>query len=98
MDDIWREEKLSPYNHTPDFAHFATHFTDSMPTCSVGGYLSDVLFNTQYAGHVYKIAVAVDNLGNVVWICDLMPVTPADVMIGINTVLREYMGHSLILK
>ena len=45
------------------------------------GDLSYVLFNTKYAGHVYKITVAVDNLGNIVWIYDLMPGTSADVMI-----------------
>ena len=49
--------------------------------CSVGGDLSDVRFNPKYAGHIYKITVAADNLGNTVWICDLMPGTSADVMI-----------------
>ena len=46
-----------------------------------GMWLSDVLFNPKYAGHIYKVTVAVDNLGNIVWICDLMPGTSADVMI-----------------
>ena len=36
---------------------------------------------TPGVGHVYKVTVAVDNLGNIVWICDLMPGTSADVMI-----------------
>ena len=81
VDEIWWEERLSPYNHNPHFPYFVTHFTDSMPICSVGGELSDVLFNPKYAGHVYKVTVAVDNLGNIVWICDLMPGTSADVMI-----------------
>ena len=52
-----------------------------MPTCSAGGKLSNVLFNPKYVGHVYKIIVAVDNLGNIVWICDLMSGTSGDVMI-----------------
>ena len=43
--------------------------------------LSDVLFNPKYAGHVCKISMAVDNLGNIVCICDLLPGTSADVMI-----------------
>ena len=73
VDEIWWEERLSVYNHHPHFPYFVTHFTDSMPICSVGGDLSDVRFNPKYAGHVYKITVAVDNLGNIVWICDLMP-------------------------
>ena len=46
-----------------------------------GGDLSDVLFNPKYTGHVYKITVALDNLGNIVWIYDLMPGTSADAMI-----------------
>ena len=52
-----------------------------MPICAVGGTLLDVLFNPKYASHVYKMTVAVDNLGNIVCICDLMPGTTADLMI-----------------
>ena len=81
VDEIWWEERLSLYNHNPHFPYFVTHFTDSMPICSLGGDLLDVLFNPKYASHVYNITVAVDNLGNIVWICDLMPGTSADVMI-----------------
>ena len=69
------------WKHNPHVPYFVTHFTNNMPICSVGGKLSDVLFNPKYAGHVYKITVAVDNLGNIVWICDLMLGTSADVMI-----------------
>ena len=58
VDEIWWEERLSPYNHNPHFPYFVTPFTDSMPICSVGGDLSDVLFNPKYAGHVYKVTVA----------------------------------------
>ena len=43
--------------------------------------MCDVLLNPKYTGHVYKVTVAVDNLGNVVWICDLMPGKSADVTI-----------------
>ena len=82
VDKIWWDERLSPYNHNPHSPSFVTHFTDSTPICSVGGDLSDVLFNPKYAGHVYKTTVGVDNLGNIVWICDLMLGTSADVMIG----------------
>ena len=78
---VWWEERPSHYNHNPHFPYFVTHFTDSMPTCSVGGDLSHVLFNPKYVGHIYEIIVAVDNLGNIVWICDFMPGTSADVMI-----------------
>ena len=43
--------------------------------------ICDVLLNPKYTGHVYKVTVAVDNLGNIVWVCDLMPGKSADVTI-----------------
>ena len=52
-----------------------------MPICTVGGTLSDVSFSPKYASHVEKVTVGVDNLRNIVWICDLMPGTTADVII-----------------
>ena len=51
----------------------STHYTDSMPICTVDDTISDVLLNPKYASHVYKVTVAVDNLENIMWICDLMP-------------------------
>ena len=63
VDEICWDERLSPYSHNPHFLHFITHFTNNMPICSVGGELSDVLFNPKYAGHVYKTTMALDNLG-----------------------------------
>ena len=40
------------------------------------------LWNPNYAPHVFKVtvAVAVDMLGNIVWICPLAPGTSADVL------------------
>ena len=35
----------------------------------------------KYASHVYKVTVAVDMLGNIVWICPLAPGTSAHVLI-----------------
>ena len=52
-----------------------------MPISSIGRALSDILFNPKYAGCVWKITVAVDNLGNIVWICPVLPGTSADVKI-----------------
>ena len=68
----------SPPPHSP---YFVTHFTDAMPISSIGGALSDILFNPKYAGCVWKITVAVDHLGNIVWICLVLPGTSADVKI-----------------
>ena len=65
----------------PHFPYLVTHFTDAMPISSIGGALSDILFNPKYAGCVRKITVAVDHLGNIVWICPVLPGTSADVKI-----------------
>ena len=65
----------------PHFPYLVTHFTDAMPISSIGGALSDILFNPKYAGCVWKIAVAVDHLGNILWICPVLPGTSADVKI-----------------
>ena len=65
----------------PHFPYFVTHFNDAMPISCIGGALSDILFNPKYAGCVWKITVAVDHLGNIVWICLVLPGTSADVKI-----------------
>ena len=52
-----------------------------MPMSSIGGIWSVELWNPKYTSHVYKVAVAVDMLGNIVWICPLAPGTSADVLI-----------------
>uniref|UniRef100_A0A7S4FW01 Uncharacterized protein n=1 Tax=Eutreptiella gymnastica TaxID=73025 RepID=A0A7S4FW01_9EUGL len=58
-----------------------THFTDSMPIISIGGMWFVDLWNPKYAAHIFKVTVAVDMLGNIVWICPLAPGTSADVLI-----------------
>ena len=66
-------ERLSEWNHVPHFPYFLTHYVDSMPIASIGGILCDVLLTPKYAGCVYKFTVAIDSLGNIVWICPLAP-------------------------
>ena len=68
-------ERLSGWNHVPHFPYFVTHYVDSMPIASIGGILCDALLNPKYAGCVYKVTVAVDSLGNIVWICGAVWVT-----------------------
>ena len=68
-------DRLNPFNHFPHFAFFMTHFTDSMPISSIGGIRSADLWNPKYPSHVYKVTVAVDMLGNIIWICPLAPGT-----------------------
>ena len=66
-------ERLSEWNHVPHFLYFVTHYVDSMPIAWKRGILCDVLFNLKYAGCIYKVTVAIDTLGNIVWICPLAP-------------------------
>ena len=41
---------------------------------SIGYGINGVdLWNPKYASHVFKVTVAVDILGNIVWICPLAP-------------------------
>ena len=58
-----------------------THFTDSMPIISIGGMWFVDLWNPKYAAHIFKVTVAVDMLGNMIWTCPLAPGTSADVLI-----------------
>ena len=85
-------------NHTPHFPYFVTHYVDSMPIGSIGGALSDVLFNPKCARHIWKVAVTIDSLGNIVWICPLAPGTSADVLIGIMKVHNGPRGISKIMN
>ena len=81
VSEIRWSQRLDEFNHSPHFPFLVTHFTDAMPIASIGGALSDVLFNPKYAGNIYKVTVAVDFLGNIVWICPLSPGTTPDVLI-----------------
>ena len=81
VQEIRWADRLNPFNHCPHFPFFMTHFTDSMPISSIGGIWSAYLWNPKYASHVYKVTVAVDMLGNIIWICPLAPGTSADVLI-----------------
>ena len=60
------------YWHTTLFL-FVTDFKDSMPISSICGIWSAYLWNPNYVSHVFKVTVAVDMLGNIVWICPLAP-------------------------
>ena len=89
-------ERLSEWNHVPHFPYFVTHYVDSMPIASIGGILCDVLFNPKYAGCVYKVTVAIDSLGNIVWICPLAPGTSADVLIWDREGPKRSKGHYIV--
>ena len=81
VQEIRWADRLNPFNHCPHFPFFMTHFTDSMPISSIGGIWSADLWNPKYVSHVYKVTVAVDMLGNIIWICPLAPGTSADALI-----------------
>ena len=67
VQEIRWANRFNPFNHCPHFPFFMTHFTDSMPISSIGGIRSADLWNPKYASHVYKVNVAVDMLGNIIW-------------------------------
>ena len=52
-----------------------------MPISSIGGMWFVDLWNPKYVAHIVKVTMAVDMLGNIVWICPLAPGTPTDVLI-----------------
>ena len=57
------------------------HIRSPSPSPSTVAALSGVLFNPKYAGNVYKVTVAIDFLGNILWVCPLSPRTTLDVLI-----------------
>ena len=81
VQEIRWADRLNPFYQRPHFPFFMTHFTDSMPINSIGRIWSADLWNPKYASHVYKVTIAVDMLGNIIWICPLAPGTSADVLI-----------------
>ena len=46
-----------------------TCFTESMPINAISEVWSIELWNPKSAPHVYKVIVAVDMLGNILWLC-----------------------------
>ena len=81
MDEIRWERGLSPWNHTPHYPFVATHTADAMPLASLGGPLSDVLWNLKYTSYCWKVLVALNWLGNICWVCLLSPGTTPDILI-----------------
>ena len=81
VQEISWSDTLNGFNHCLHFPYFMTHFTYSMPISSIGGMWSNDLWNPKYAAHIFKVTVAVDMLGNIVWILLLGPGTSADVLI-----------------
>ena len=80
VQEIRWSDRLHRFNHCPRFPYFMTHFADSMPISSIGGMWFVDLWNPKYAAHIFKVTVAVDMLGNIVWLCPLAPGTSADVL------------------
>ena len=81
VDEVQWSDRLNHYNHRPHLPYLVTHFTHPMPISLIGGAPLDVLFNSKYAGHIWKLTVAVDHSGKIVWIDPLMPGTAPDVII-----------------
>ena len=71
VQEIRWSDRLNHFNRCPHFPYFMTHPTDSMPIRPIGGMWFVDPWNPKYAAHIFKVTVAVDTLGNIVWICPL---------------------------
>ena len=58
----------------------------------------DVLFNPKHAGHIWKVAVAIDKLGNIVWNVPLHLALPRMSLFAIPKVHKGPRGISQIVK
>ena len=98
MDEIDWSRRLDPFNHCCHFPHFVTHMVGAMPVACVGGALSDVLSKPKCGKDCWKVTVAVDFLGNIVWICPLSPGTTPDVLIWDKEGPQRARGDFLTMK
>lgn len=71
MDEIHWEDRLSPWNHSPDFPYFVTGIFDTLPV-----YIQTpqdpvryrLFYNGKYGAHVYKLLLGIDFLGRIIFI------------------------------
>ena len=61
VDEVQWSDHLNHYNHSPHFPYLVTHFTDSMPISLIVGVWPNILFHPHNAGHIWKLAVAIDH-------------------------------------
>ena len=85
VDEIRWDDRLCLFSHNHHFPYFVTHFANSFPIASIGGVYSDVLFNPKHAGCVYKVTLAIYNLGSTVF------ASPLDTLPQSDNRQREYL-------
>lgn len=69
IDEIHWEDRLNPYNHTPDFPYYVTGIVDTVPVTvlqSVDHTLHHALNNPKYGHTVYKAQLSIDFLGRII--------------------------------
>lgn len=69
LDEIFWEDRLNPYNHTPDFPFYVTGIVDTVPFTvlqPIDPTLNHAIYNPKYGHTVYKAQVGIDFLGRIV--------------------------------
>ena len=67
MDELDFDGRVNEYNHSPLYLYLVTLIGNTFPVGSVGGVLSDVLFQPKYAD-VFKVFLLVDHFGQYRWV------------------------------
>lgn len=70
INEIHWEDRLDPYNHTPDFPYYVTGIVDTVPIVVLepeDALLRHWLFNPKYGAPVYKAQIAIDFLGRIIF-------------------------------
>jgi hypothetical protein len=68
-DEVYWDDRLDLYNHTPHFAKHVTGVVDTVPIYvqqPQNSFLSKALYNPKYASTIYKIQLGFDFLGRIV--------------------------------
>lgn len=69
INEIYWEDRLDPYNHTPDFPLYATGIVDTVPIYVLAPQnkvLNQSLYNPKYGGTIYKAQIGIDFLGRII--------------------------------
>ena len=68
VSDVAFDDISNEWNHCPHYPYHVMGHVDTVPVCSCVGATSDVAYQPKYASSVYKLIVAVDNLGRVMFV------------------------------
>ena len=69
LDEIHWEDRLDPFNHTPDFPLYVTGIVDTVPVYVLApqdSTLNHWLYNPKYGGTIYKAQIGTDFMGRII--------------------------------